>query len=254
MNHFCACMIPWFQFTTVHIGLIPIQVWGFFVAFGIFCAAWVAAKKAARDGLSGEVIWDFTFWLIVAAFVGARLFEVVYEPAWYFAHPLDLLKFWQGGFSEMGGIIGAVVMLVVYFRKKKLDLEKYSGTIAYGLPLGLGIGRIGCFLIHDHPGTFTDFFLGVQYPDGIRHDHGLYLSIEGLLLFVLFVLLDQRKAKPRTFVSIFLIAHGIVRLSLDFLRMVDIRYAMLTPAQFVAAGMILAGIVLACYPRRAHKA
>lgn len=235
-------MIPWFQFTTIHFGFLTIQVWGLMVALGIFCATFVAARKAKRDGLNPNLVWDFVFWVIVGAFVGARLFMVLYDPALYLMHPVELLKVWQGGFSEMGGFIGAVIALLVYFRSKKIDAWRYAGCAAYALPLGFGIGRIGCFLIHDHPGTLTHFILGVRYPDGVRHDHGLYLSIEGFLLFLLFVILDRKHAKPQTFVIAFLILHGTIRFLLDFLRAVDVRYVFLTPAQYISIAMVVVGL------------
>jgi len=234
-------MIPYVQFTTIHIGFLTIQVWGLMVALGIFCATWVAARKAKRNGLDPNTVWDFSFWIILSAFIGARLFEVVYEPAFYFAHPIELLKFWQGGFSEMGGFLGAIVALIVYIRTKKLNAWKFADSVAYGLPLGFGIGRIGCFFIHDHPGTLTHFFLGVKYPDGIRHDGGLELSIEGFLIFLLFVFLDRKHAKPKTFVIAFLLLHGTIRFFLDFFRLVDVRYFSLTPAQYVSLLMIFVG-------------
>jgi phosphatidylglycerol:prolipoprotein diacylglycerol transferase len=236
-------MLPYFQFTTINFGFLTIQVWGFLVALGILCATWVAARKAKRDGLEANIVWDFAFWVILSAMIGARLFMVVYEPSFYLAHPLELLKIWQGGFSEMGGFLGALVALYVFFRSKKLDAWRYADCAAYALPLGFGIGRIGCFLIHDHPGTLTSFVLGVNYPNGIRHDNGLYLSIEGFFIFFLFVLLDRKHAKPKTFVFAFLLLHGVIRFFLDFLRAVDVRYFYLTPAQYVSLVMVGVGIL-----------
>ncbi len=239
-------MIPYFQLTTIHLGFITIQVWGLMVALGIFCATSVAAAKAKRDGLDPNIVWDFAFWVLIGAFIGARLFQLIYFPAVYLAHPIELLKFWNGGFSEMGGFVGAIIALVVYFRKHKLQVQamRYADCTAYGLPLGFGIGRIGCFLIHDHPGTLTHFLLGVKYPDGIRHDHGLYLSIEGFLLFFVFVWLARKKRSAGTFVLAFLILHGTIRFFLDFLRIGDARYFELTPAQYVSIAMVAAGLLL----------
>lgn len=247
-------MIPYFQFTTFQIGFLTIQVWGLLVALGIFCATFVAATKAKRDGLDPNIVWDFAFWVIISAFVGARLFELAYEPVFYFSHPLELFKFWQGGFSEMGGIIGAVVGLSLYFKTKNQYVWRYIDCISYALPLGFGIGRIGCFMIHDHPGTLTHFFLGVKYPDGIRHDGGLELSLEGFLLFLLFSILNRKGAKPGTFVVTFLIIHGIARFFLDFFRTVDVRYFFLTPGQFISVFMVLVGIGLVWYRPFAHRA
>ena len=237
-------MLPYFQFTTIHLGFITIQVWGLLVALGILVATTVAARKAKNDGLDPNLVWDFAFWVVFAAFIGARLFEVFYNPAFYFGNPIQLLYVWNGGLSEMGGFIGAAIALVWYLKLHLLDVKRYADSVAFALPLGFGIGRIGCFLIHDHPGTLTHFLLGVKYPDGIRHDHGLYLSIEGFLLFFFFVYLSKRGVKTGTYVYTFLIIHGIVRFFLDFLRIIDVRYLYLTPAQYMSILMIAFGIFL----------
>lgn len=237
-------MIPFIQFTSFHLGFITIQVWGLMVALGIFIATSVAARRAKQQGLDPNIVWDFAFWVIIGAFIGARLFQVIYVPSIYLMHPIELLKVWNGGFSEMGGFLGAIAVLVWYFKKHKLDTWLYADCAAYALPLGFGIGRIGCFLIHDHPGTLTHFILGVKYPDGIRHDHGLYLSIEGFLLFFLFVWLSYKKRSAGTFVIAFLILHGVIRFFLDFFRIGDAKYFALTPAQYVSIMMVVAGIWL----------
>src|SRR3989338_1281029 len=121
-------MIPWFQFTVIHFGFLTIHVWGLLVALGIFCATWVASRKAKRDGLNPNIVCDFAFWVILGAFLGARLFMIVYEPSVYLANPVELLKVWQGGYSEMGGFLGAVIVLLMYFRSKKLDARSEEHT------------------------------------------------------------------------------------------------------------------------------
>lgn len=242
-------MIPYFHLATIPVGPITIQVWGLMVALGIIAGTCVSSRLARKRGQDEKCIWDLAVVVIVAALLMARAFHAVYEPSLYLADPLELFRIWHGGFSIMGGFIGALVAGVWYLRRHHVDVWAYADTAIFGLPLGLFIGRIGCFLIHDHPGTFTDFFLGVQYPDGVRHDHGLYLSINGLVLFLLFLWLASRRAKTGTFIVIFLLWEGVVRFFLDFLRavdgpIVDARYFNLTPAQYAAVVMIACGVWL----------
>lgn len=111
------------------------------------------------------------------------------------------------------------------------------------------------FLGHLHPGTETAFFLGVKYPDGIiRHDLGLYLSINGLVLFLIFLILLKKKVKQGTFIIVFLLWYGVIRFLLDFLRahdgnMVDTRYYNLTPAQYASILIFVLGVVIWKYYR-----
>lgn len=240
-------MIPYFKFTTIALGPITIQVWGLMVALGILVGTWAAARMARRRGQDEKIIWDLSVWVIVAAMIGARVIHVVYEPSTYLSDPLQFFRVWHGGFSVMGGFLGALVVGIWYLRKKKVDVHAYADTAVFGLPLGLFIGRIGCFLIHDHPGTLTDFVGGVQYSDGVRHDHGLYLSINGLLLFLTFLLMARRGAKIGTYIVVFLMWYGVARFFLGFFRatdgaIVDTRYLGLTPAQYFSLVMIAGGV------------
>ena len=246
-------MIPYFQFVSLPLlGPLKIQVWGLFVALGIVLAVLASVRLAKKRGLNPERIWDLAFWVIIGAFVMARLVYVFdNNPGYYFHNPFEILAIWQGGLSVMGGFIGAAIAGVTFLQKKHLDLLGYVDTVVFGLPLGLFIGRIGCFLIHDHPGRPTSFFLGVLYPDNIaRFDHGLLLSINGLLMFLFFLwLLYRRQVRVGTFLVTFLIWYGLVRFGLDFLRaydglIVDARYLGLTVAQYGSLMMLAVGLSL----------
>ena len=142
------------------------------------------------------------------------------------------------------------------FEKKRhftfKELLPYFDIGALGLWLGWGVGRIGCFLIHDHPGTLTHFILGVKYPNGARFDLGLMESILGFTLFIIFYLLFKKLIKIRFgLVAAYSVAsYAVGRFFLDFLRAApsfpggDARYLTLTPAQW---GMlaVLGGLTLA---------
>ncbi|MBI2551578.1 prolipoprotein diacylglyceryl transferase [Candidatus Uhrbacteria bacterium] len=251
-------MLPYISLQSFSLGPLTIQVWGLMVGSGIVLATAMAAWLAKRRGLSAQAVWDMSAVIVLGAFIVARLFHVfLYEPSYYFGHPWEMLKIWHGGWSWMGGMVGGFATAFWYLKKKKLDVYAYADCLAFGLPFGIFLGRLGCFLIHDHPGTATHFFLGVQYPDGIiRHDHGLYLSIEGLLLAATFLLLETKpwKRTPQarggvggvggvagSYVSAFLLLDGLTRLLLDFLRINDVRYLGLTPAQYVGIVMIGGG-------------
>jgi len=242
-------MIPYFEWHTLSLGFIDIQVWGTLVALGFVIGAAASANYAKNRGLDPKILWDTLVWVVIGAFILARFFHVVaYEPGFYLEHPLKILSVWEGGLSVIGGFVGATLFGIWYLQKRKVNVIKYFEAGLFGLPLGLFIGRLGCFFIHDHPGSITNFFLGVNRPDGLaRHDLGLYLSINGLLLFIAFLLMTKQKVKSGVLISTFLIWYGVVRFGLDFLRetngvMADTRYLGLTPAQYFSILMLALGI------------
>ncbi|MBI4122000.1 MAG: prolipoprotein diacylglyceryl transferase [Parcubacteria group bacterium] len=240
-------MIPYFELTQIHLGPLTIQVWGTMVALGILIGAAASTRFGVRLGLDKDRLQRAAFWVVLSAFIGARLFHILaYDPATYLADPWETFKIWHGGFSAMGGFIGAVIGYVVWVRLHKINWLKYADALVYGLPLGMGCGRIGCFLIHDHPGTLTNSPLGVRYPDGqVRHDHGLYLAIDGFLLALVFFILAKKKRPDGFFCQLFLVWAGLVRFFLDFYRLLDARYFGLTPAQYGSVIMVVAGVAWA---------
>ncbi len=239
-------MIPYIQATTFSLGPITLQVWGTFVALGFLVGTYIVARRAKKNGLDEKSVWDLAFWLFISAIIGSRVFHVlVYEPGFYLAHPWDALNPAKPGFAIYGGLVSAALVFWIYVKKKKLDFLVYADTVIWGLPWGCGIGRIGCFLIHDHPGTLSSFVGAVKYPDGsVRHDLGLDLSIAGFIIGAFFLLAGLKQRRPGFFLGLFLILDGVTRFWLDFYRIGDVRLLYLTPTQWIAVPCIGIGFWL----------
>lgn len=239
-------MIPYITSTTISLGFITIQTWGLFVALGFLAGATASAWIAKKRGLKSVVVWDVLGWIIIGSMIGARIFHIVfYEPIYYLSNPWEVFAIWHGGMSMMGGLLGAALAGIGYLKYKKLDLWKYVDVLAFGLPLGYFIGRIGCFLIHDHPGKPTSFFLGVLYPDGIvRHDLGLYHSLFGLLLFLIFLFLSKKKVQTGFFIVAFLCSYGLFRFIFDFLRVGETSFLFLTIGQWFCLVICICAVLV----------
>ncbi len=241
-------MIPYVEWKTVALGPVTLQVWGFFAALGVVAASAYAMRVAKRKGLDAQKVESLILWTIVWAFVGARLLHVLaYDPFWYAAHPFEILKVWNGGLSSFGGFFGAAAAFFWHMRTSDLPLLKTADTLVQALPLGLACGRVGCFLIHDHPGTLAHGlgkFVAVNYPDAPRYDLGLLLGVFDMLLFGTFFLLLRKPRRDGFLFALFMIVYGPVRFMLDFLRVVDVRYGGLTPGQYASVALFAAGVWL----------
>ncbi len=237
-------MIPYFESHTIPLGPIHLQTWGTFVATGILVAAYISARRAKAKGLDAAKIWDMLFWVILSSFVGARLFHVLfYDLGHYVQYPWEALDPRLPGFAMWGGFLGAALSFTLLVRIKKLDFLRYADASVWGIPWGIMIGRIGCFLIHDHPGTLSHWLLAVRYPDGQgRHDLGLYLSISGLVMGIVFLILNRKKRKDGFFLGAWIAMEASTRLWLDFYRVVDVKYLGLTPTQWLAIPALAFGM------------
>ena len=63
-----------------------------------------------------------------------------------------VFRFWDG-LSSMGGVLGALLGIFIFFWKNKIPLMPYLDPLALGTASGWGIGPLGCYLVHDHPGA-----------------------------------------------------------------------------------------------------
>ena len=116
------------------------------------------------------------------------------------------------------------------------------------LPLGWFIGRIGCFLIHDHPGTLTNSPFGVQFPDGARFDLGMIDGLIGLLIFAVAFPLHRTIGKkfPGVTTAVVIQLYAVLRFMADFLRATDLpnsdpRIYGFTPGQYASGILFLVG-------------
>ena len=85
---------------------------------------------------------------------------------------MDAIAIWQGGLQFSGGFVFAVIAgYPVYRHWNRLTRWHSLDGYAYGLSIGLGIGRIGCYAVGEHFGSLTSFPLAVRYDGGtVRED------------------------------------------------------------------------------------
>jgi phosphatidylglycerol---prolipoprotein diacylglyceryl transferase len=264
-------LIPWFKLEPLSLpipvlGSIKLQPFGVFAALAILAGSRAAERRAAQRvlrpgemggglGLSREVLSSFLSWTTAVGLVSAYVLNVVmYEPERLveIAHdPSLLIRRWTG-LSSYGGFIGGTLTALVFARWRKLALVPLGDAWCFAMPFAWVLARSGCFVVHDHPGLPSDFFLAVADYDhsGIaRHDLGLYEVLWAIPVALLFWWRSQRPARAGYYLGLLPLSYGPVRFALDFLRADkleggDARYFALTPAQYLSLLLTLAGVGL----------
>lgn len=246
-------MIPYFELPNVALPFgQKIDIFGVLSAAGVAVGAVLAARQARRywpgdDGpLRGVVTWAVMFGL----YGGHFMHIFAYHPELLRADdPLLFLRFWDG-LSSMGGVLGALLGIFIYFARIKQPLGPFLDAFALGTAPGWMVARIGCFLVHDHPGVKTDFPLAVAFPGGPRHDLGLYDTIVlAVIALVLWGVAAKLRPRQGRLMGLLAVLYSPCRFALDFLRasdlsFVDRRYLGLTPAQYVVVGLFGVGVWL----------
>jgi len=184
--------------------------------------------------------------MIIAGVGGARLFYCLfYNPAYYWAHPLNFFRTWDGGMSFHGSIIGAVLGLLFAARKLKQPFLRLADLCAVALPFGLLLGRIANFINGELWGRVTKVPWGVVFPAAgplPRHPSALYeAGLEGIVLFaVMVVLAMRRRLWPRGFLMGTMITlYGVFRIFVEFFREPDVQLGFLFGTKWLTMGMIL---------------
>jgi phosphatidylglycerol:prolipoprotein diacylglycerol transferase len=159
-------------------------------------------------------------------------------------HPSQAFSF-NWGLSSFGGFAGGLIGAAMFFRIRGITRSQRVGfldAVGFAVPFGWSVGRIGCYLMHDHPGVRTSSWLGVRYPEGVRYDLGL---LEVLFLFALgaiFLFLDRKPRPPGFFRAALFLSYGVFRILEDRLRIDPPRYFGWTVDQIAATAMIALGL------------
>jgi len=235
-------MIPYIHFPSYKLGPFTLEIFGVFVAIGIYVAARINWRQAEREGLDPTPMADFAFWGVIGGVAVAHLVHLFgYHPEELQQHGfVQILKFWDG-LSSSGGILGGLVVAWIFFGVKKIPFDTYADALAVGMAPGWAIARIGCFLVHDHPGVRTDFPLAVNFPvqywGGPRHDLGLYDSIWLFAIAGVLFWMRRNGILRHRLLAVLAVMYAPMRFFFDTLRAtdlpyVDARYFGLTPAQY----------------------
>lgn len=133
----------------------------FFVA--ILVSAVIAFRHLRRAGLDADLFLDSLLWILLGAFLGARVFHFAFwESGTLLRDPLTLLRFWEGGMSITGGLAGGV--LGAWLRLRRVAFWHYFAIASPAVLLGQALGRVGCFLNGDAWGTPTNLPWGISMP------------------------------------------------------------------------------------------
>lgn len=213
--------------TLIKIGPVGLHSYGLMLALAFIIGIRLVQNGAARLGVSKDQVADLGLLILAAAVVGSRLFYVVTHWADYRAAPLSSLAIWDGGLTFYGGVLAALPVSFLYVRYKKLPFWKLADLAAPAFALGLGLGRIGCFLSGCCFGKPSDLPWAMKFPahsfagyvfDCPIHPTQLYESIFGFACFVLLLFLSRRKHFAGFLMCLFIGLYGAWRLVVDLWR------------------------------------
>ncbi len=244
---------------------IPVRWYGLILVAAAAVAIWLAQREARRRGIDTATASDAAIWVGVAALVGGRVLYVIQNDLGSLTeHPTQILMVWMGGLSFYGGLIGALVALIVFARRRGISVLAAFDIAAPAAAIGQAIGHVGCLIGGDSYGIATDLPWAVVYrnpnamaPLGVPlHPTQAY---EAILLAALFVgLWVSRERLSRLgdgiVAGVYLLGLSAIRFGLFYLRDEPAVLFGLKTAQLIGLGIAAFAIVLFIAARQARGA
>lgn len=139
-----------------------IAFYGVIIGIGMIAGILVALWEAKRTKQNTDNYVDLAIYGILSAIVGCRIYFVAFEWDYYKDHLLEIFNLRKGGLAIYGGIIGAVICVLIYSKVKKLSWMKLCDTACLGLVVGQIIGRWANFVNMEAFGGYTDNIFAMQ--------------------------------------------------------------------------------------------
>jgi len=190
---------------------------------------------------------DFLLYSLISSILTARIFYILfYNLNSYLSNPIEILKFWHGGMSIHGGILGGILGIYIFSRKFKYNFLKLTDLVTLPLALGLVFGRIANFINAELYGRITSVKWAVKFPnaEGYRHPSQLYESLKNLIIFSVLFFKSKKPFKTGELTSIFLILYSLLRFFVEYVREPELYFLGLTMGQFLSLSTLIIGIVL----------
>ncbi|MFO7891779.1 MAG: prolipoprotein diacylglyceryl transferase [bacterium] len=249
------------------IGRLEIRAYGFMLALSFLIGIFWASKRAKQRGLNPNQVVDLSLLILLSSIIGSRILYVFTHLEEFRDHWTDTFNPFQSsgqigiaGLTLLGGVLLAIIVIVVYCRWKKISLLKLFDVIAPVFGLGVFLTRIGCFLNGCCYGRPCDLPWAMKFPlksaagyhffDTAIHPTQLYSSLYGLIIMIVIVLVDKKKHVDGFITGLAFIMYGIFRFLVDFVRyyedtdMVSLGFYDITINQLISIGMVLFGIIL----------
>lgn len=199
------------QVNRVAFELFGLQIYWYaiIIVSGIAIALWLSNREALRVGLKEDDMTNFILWALPIAIIGARLYYILFDLGPYLADPIQIFNTRSGGLAIYGGLIAAVIVLIVYTRHHFIDPWLFLDVVSPGVMLAQAMGRWGNFMNHEAFGGETtrsfleslhlpQFIINNMYIDGaFRQPTFLYESLWSLLGFLLIIFLRKKRTFKR---------------------------------------------------------
>ena len=204
------------------IGNISIKWYAVFIVLAFIIAIIFLKKDDGKYKIKFETILELFVFLIPISIIFARLYFVIFKFDYYINNPVEILDIRNGGLAIYGGIIGAIITILVFCKIKKINFLDVLDYIVPYLALGQAIGRWGNFFNGEAHGSITNNILRMGIVENGTyievHPTFFYESICNLIIFIILYNLRNKRKYEGQLTYIYLCLYGLIRAIIEGLR------------------------------------
>jgi len=208
------------------LGGLQIHWYGLFFAAGIVFCYLFLMRNFAKRGYPVELVDSLAIYLFFGLLIGARLGQVFfYEPDYFLANPIEILKVWHGGLASHGAAIGLLIAYLIWLKAHKVKFSKYVDLLVVPMPVAAACVRIGNFFNSEIIGNPTNENYGVIFKklgeDFPRHPAQLYEGLLCLFTFGVLYFLYKKyygKLPPMFILFTFIFVYFLGRFGLEYFK------------------------------------
>ena len=181
-------------------------------------------RRSRQFGLTEDHILDGVLWVTPFAIICARAYYCAFSWELYADNPISVLYIWQGGIAIYGGVLGAIIGMIVFCRIKKISLGATLDLVLLGFLIGQSIGRWGNFFNREAYGAETDAWLRMGLYDSFtgttvyHHPTFLYGTVWNALGFVILHFLTKKREYEGQIALGYAFWYGLGRFFIEGLR------------------------------------
>jgi phosphatidylglycerol---prolipoprotein diacylglyceryl transferase len=229
-------------------GWFAIGGYGVMLGLGFYFAFLLFERELKLRHKDPELAYKILLAAIPCGIIGAKVFHILEHLQQFRADPWGML-FSGAGLSVYGGLLLALLVSYIISKRNKENFLEITDIVAPSLALGYCFGRFGCHVAGDGCyGIESSSLLAIPYPNGIvPSSQAVYptplFEVFFSFLVVGFLLKLRKKELPTgTIFFLYLILNGVPRFLVEFIRLNPKIFLGMTQAQWVALGLIAAGI------------
>ena len=247
---------PDFDPVAIAVGPVKVHWYGLMYVVGFVAGWWLARRRAAMPGSTWKPIDvdDLIFFAAVGVIAGGRIgWILVYGFDALRADPLAIFRVWQGGMSFHGGLVGVMVAIALFARRRGRRIADVYDFMAPLPAVGLFAGRIGNFINGELWGKPTDLPWGFLYKGEVLHPSQLYeAALEGIVMFAVLWWFTSSPRPRLAPAGLFLTLYAIFRIAVEFVRVPDqdigyIALGWLTMGQILSLPVLVAGLSMLAF-------